>query len=176
LRIAIATAGLCLALAACSPTKEYDYPAWGFAASFPAPPTVTEVAALIDGTRPHAISLDNFVGGKRTFEVQAAEATGADASPDEFLAAVPQRTAQSVSGEVTSTTYVATGAVTGREVRISKDGKPFEVMRAYAANGHLYVISVISTPSLDDPAVKSFLDSFKLLPAPPATAAPTNSG
>lgn len=169
----LAAAGLVLGLAACQPPlKEYAYPAWGFAASFPASPKVTDQPASADGTSPHSLIVETTVAG-RDFAATAADASASDKTPDQILADAPPLVAKGLGGEVTSTTYVATGGVTGREVRFSKDGKPFMVMREYVAQGHLYEIGATSILSLDDPAVKAFLNSFKLIPvSPAANAAP----
>jgi len=55
----IALAPLILALAGCSvpPSKEYTYPAWNFAASFRAPPKVTDMPASASG--PHAVLVES---------------------------------------------------------------------------------------------------------------------
>ena len=89
----------------------------------------------------------------------------ADAS-DQILTLTPQEVAKSLGGEVSKTTYFATtgdaGQVMGREVQITKDGKPAMLMRVFFTNGRIYQAAGTSPIGFDDPTVKTFLDSFHL--------------
>ena len=161
--LAAAALGLALlGLGACTPPmKEYAYPAWGFAAAFQSDPVVTDEPASADGSRPHTLLVEASSGG-RDFAVTATDASQASNSPDEMLSQAPQLVANSMGGTVDTTTYVATGAVVGREVRINKAGKPMMVLRVFVSNGRLYQVGAASVLGLGDPAVKTFLDSFRL--------------
>src|SRR5271169_812801 len=86
-RFATVVLGLALAaVAACSqqPPKPTAYvnSQWGFGATFPAPPKVTETAA--SATQAHSVLVESNVDG-RDFAVNVIDATGADGAPSEIL-------------------------------------------------------------------------------------------
>jgi hypothetical protein len=166
MRIVISTvlATALLALSACAPPplKEYAYPAWGFAASFPGQPAATDTPTSADGVHPHTLQLESKVGG-HDFVVAATDASASTKSDDEILSEVPAAIAQGIGGTVTSTTYVATGQVVGREVLIDKPGQQTMRMRIYVSGKRLYQVGAQSMLGPQDPEIVEFLDSFHLL-------------
>jgi hypothetical protein len=179
-RFAIVVLGLALAAAAaCSqPPKPTAYanPQWGFGATFPGPPKVTETAA--SATQAHSVLVEANVDG-RDFAVNVLDATGAEGAPSEILDRAQQVLAQSQELDVGSNTPVTLGDITGREVRFDKDGNPVMLARLFMINGRLYEVNANSAKGTTDPAVKAFLDSFHLVASPdsgaPAASAPVNS-
>jgi hypothetical protein len=160
-------------LASCAPPpKEYDYPAWGFAASFEAPPKVIDTPASADASRPHTLSVE-VDRGLRDFVVFVIEAPTSTRSIDQFTDAAAPIIARTMGGEVGPMTYVATVQLTnqamGREVQITKAGRPFAVLRVYQAGGRFYEIGASSKLGPGDPAAGAFLDSFKILGGAPAS-------
>lgn len=158
-----------LAVAACGPgpirVKEYDYPAWGFKASFQAPPAITEEPASADGKTPHNI-LAEAHSHNHDFVVTACECPQLPTDLDALSDYLGQHFAKGVGGEVASTTYVATFEdLMGREIRINKDGKPFATIRAFVAGGRSYQVIAVSNYGPSDPAVNDFLYSFHVLDA-----------
>ena len=168
--------GLALALAACKPApamKEYTYPAWGFAASFWTPPQVVE--APPGPGRPHMLMLESKQAG-RVFALSVREGVRPDVAIDQIGPDFAHQAAQAMGGEVGMMTYTSTGqGVLGREFALTKDGKPLATVRTYLANGRFYEIAGQSALGPDDPAVKDFLDSFRITAAPPAVPPPQNS-
>ena len=170
------------AAAACKPApplKEYVYPAWGFAASFWAPPEVTETPAAPG--RPHALLLESKQAG-RDFLVSVGEGVRPDITIDEIGPDYARKAAQAMGAEVGPEVYASTGqGVLGREYLLKKNDQPYFTLRAYLANRRFYEIGAQSVLGTDDPAVKDFLDSFRItaappaVPPPPANAAPTNA-
>jgi hypothetical protein len=166
-------AAVMLLLAACGgpPPKQYDYPAWGFSAEFTAPPKVTETPASADGAQPHALVVTEE-DGANDFAISAADATRPDKTIDQITEEAAPLVAKTVGGEVGPMTDVATvqtsNQAMGREVSITKGGKPFVTLRIYLANGVFYELAGRTVLGPDDPAAKAFLDSFKILPPAPA--------
>jgi hypothetical protein len=157
---------LALALAACKapPTKEYAYPAWGFAISFWSPPTVTETPESAEQL--HHLGVESDQAG-RQFAVFAGEGIKPDTSIDDIGRDAAQVMAKTMGGEVGTMTYASTAAgVVGREYAITKNGKPYATMRAFVANSHFYEVGAQSLLGPDDPAVKEFLGSFRIIPGP----------
>jgi hypothetical protein len=169
----LALAGTALALAACKPAppfKEYVYPAWGFAARFWGPPEVVE--APPGPGKPHGLQLESKEGG-RDFVVTVMEGVRPGVSIDEIGPSYARQAAQALGAELGPETYASTGeGVLGREYAITKNGKPYVTMRAFLANGRFYEIGAQSPLGPDDPAVKTFLDTFRITKAPPAVAPP----
>jgi hypothetical protein len=168
--IALAAA-LALALGACKPppAKEYVYPAWGFAISFWSPPKVTEFPA--NAQELHHLTVESDTAG-RQFAAFAGDGIKPDTSIDDIGRDAADVMAKQMGGEVDSASYASTAAgVTGREYKITKNGKPFATIRAFVANSHFYEVGAQSLLGPDDPAVKDFLDSFRIIPGPGASAA-----
>lgn len=166
-----------LALAACKPApamKEYAYPAWGFAASFWAPPQTVE--APPGPGRPHMLMLESKQAG-RTFALSVREGVRPGVDIDQIGPALAGQAAQAMGGERGVMTYTSTAqGVLGREFAFTKDGKPLATVRTYLANGRFYEIAAQSVLGPDDPAVKDFLDSFRITAAPPAVPPPPANG
>jgi hypothetical protein len=157
---------LLVALASCSvpPLKTYAYPAWGFSISLRAAPTVTLTPAAAAGGGSGGIKVEAVVAG-RDFLVAVADGSASPKSDDEILSEFPESLAQ--GGTLTKQTYVATGAVTGREILIDKPGQETQRVRIFVSHQRLYEVSAQSSLGPTDPEVDEFLDSFQLTtPAP----------
>jgi hypothetical protein len=169
LTIALAFVALCACKPA-PPMKEYAYPAWGFAASFWAPPQVTETPAAPG--QPHSLMLESKQAG-RDFVVSVGEGVRPGVTIDQIGPGFARRAAKNMGGELGPETYASTAQrVLGREYAIIKDGKPYATIRAYLANDRFYETGAQSVLGPDDPAVKAFLDSFRITSAPPAVPPP----
>ena len=162
------------ALAACKPAppfKEYAYPAWGFAARFWAPPQATETPAAPG--QPHGLMLESKQAG-RDFVVSVGEGVRPDVTIDVIAPVYARRAAKAMEVDVGPQTYAATGqGVLGREYALMKNGKPYATIRAFLANGRFYEVAAQSVLGPDDPAVKDFLDTFRITAASPATPPPS---
>ena len=163
------------ALAACggaqTPTPTpYANPDWGFGATFPGKPTVTETQA--SATSAHSLLVEANVGGD-DFAINVIDASTAEGMPSEILDRAQKVLADSQQLDVGANNPVPLGAITGREVRFDKDGKPVMLSRLFMINGELYEVNATSQKGVTDPSVKAFLDSFHLVagPTPPATPA-----
>lgn len=173
--VAVAALGACNAPA----MKEYAYPKWGFAISFGAPPEVTETPAAPG--KPHFLLLESKQAG-RDYVVSVREGVRPGVTIDEIGPAMTRQAAQAMGGELGPETYESTAqGVLGRGYVITKDGKPFATVRAFLANDRFYQVGAQSALGNDDPALKDFLDSFRItaappaVPPPPAAGAPTNA-
>jgi len=160
-------------LAACKPAppfKEYPYPAWGFVARFWALPQTTETPPAPG--QPHSLLLESKEAG-RDFVVSVGEGVRPDVDIDQIGPQYAQRAAKAMEAEVGPETYTSTGeGVLGREYAITKNGRPYATIRAFLANGRFYEIGAQSPLGPDDPAVKGFLDTFRITKAPPAVPPP----
>lgn len=159
---AVVVAAALAALAACSvpPLKEYAYPAWGFAISFRAPPTVVDTPASASG--PHRL-VATLTDAGRAYDLSVTDASASAKSDDAVLGELPQSMAQGVGGTLGPITYVATGAVVGREFKVDKPGQATARVRIFVSHRRLYEIVAQSTLGPDDPEVTTFLASFRLL-------------
>lgn len=163
------------ALAACRapPMKDYAYPKWGFVADFWAPPEATETPA--GPGQLHSLLLDSRQAG-RDFGVMVTEGIRPDVNIDEIGPDAAHRFAVAVGGEVGPETYAATGqGLLGREYAITKNGKPFATVRTFVSKGRFYAVGAQSVLGPDDPAVKDFLDLFRITAAPPVAPPPANA-
>ncbi|MBV9994809.1 MAG: hypothetical protein JO127_06315 [Caulobacteraceae bacterium] len=180
-----ATIGLVLALllvASCSkPTpKEYAYPAWGFAATFPDKPKTTETPGAADGSRPPSFLAHASQPGGYDFAVNVADASNATTTKDEMLDAAPQAMADSLQLDVGAITDAKLGTREGKQVRFDKGGKPVMLMRMFFAYQKFYEVSATIPKGLGDPVSLSFLNSFHLTShfgggGAPGGAAPANA-
>jgi hypothetical protein len=171
-----------LALAACKPAppfKEYPYPAWGFVARFWAAPETTETPA--SPGQPHTLFLESKEG-HRDFAVFVGEGVRPDVDIDKIGPEYAQRAAKAMDADVGPETYASTGeGVLGREYLLKKHDMPYATIRSFVANGRFYEVAAQSPLGPDDPAVKIFLDTFRItkappaVPPPPANAAPANA-
>jgi hypothetical protein len=154
-------ATMLLALTACSvpPLKTYAYPAWNFSISLRSAPTVTQQPGTTTGGPAGGIKVESNAAG-RDFVVSVADGSASGKSDDEILSQFPQFLAQ--GGKLTSQTYVATGAVTGRELLIDKPGQETERVRIFVSHKRLYEVGAQSSLGPQDPEVNTFLDSFQL--------------
>src|SRR5437868_12486462 len=83
------------ALAACSvpPSKEYAYPAWGFAVSLRAAPVATTTPGRSASDPPAGFKVESMNAG-RAFAVEVADGSGSAKSDDEVLSEFPRVLAQ----------------------------------------------------------------------------------
>jgi hypothetical protein len=154
-----------MALAACAPKgpKAYDYTDWGFGVSFPDPPKMTDIPAAADGSRPHEFRTEMTENG-HDFTVDVTDGTGTNQTDAQVLDAAPQALADAFGGNLTSQTNITQGALTGKEIAIDREGESTLVIRLFAVNHKLYQVAAQSQQGVKDPAQKTFLDSFHLLP------------
>ncbi len=183
----VVTASLTVSCA--PPMTAYDYPKYGFAADFPAPPKMTDTTD--PRTDRHTTVFDARSLG-RDFAV-----TVTDVDPprpfhhldiDQLADDASRATAKAVGGEVTYRSYAATAeGILGRELVVSKGGRRAVRARYYLSGARLYVLTAKSSMGLspvteqtsdmvdpstesgsdNDPAVKVFLTSFHVTaPAP----------
>jgi hypothetical protein len=150
-----------LALTACSqPPKEYDYPAWGFGVTFPAPPTVTETAA--SATSPHSFQAEAQQEGV-DLVVIAMDSQALGKSDQDLLAAVPDEMVRGSGGTVKSQVDATAGKLAGREITIDHGANPTERARVFVLNGRVYQVITQTPADADAAAATKFLDSFHLL-------------
>ena len=169
-----------MALTACqpaeAPTKEYAYPAWGFKASFPAPPKETDTPA--QGDNPHAFQVE-YLDNAHHFAVSAVETARSPSDLDEMTDAMAGSLAQSSGSVAGVKAYDATAeGVDGRKVELTKDRRTIATLRFFVTGGKFYQVLARSVLGGDDPAVTRFLDSFHFLGGAPAAnnaAPPTNA-
>jgi hypothetical protein len=149
-------------LAACAPKtpKAYDYTDWGFGATFPHEPKLTDIPAAAD--RPHEFRAEMTEDG-HDFTVDVTDGAGTNQTDAQVLAAAPQAITDSFGGAMSNETDVAVGAVPGKEIHVDRDGQQTLVIRLYAVNHKLYQVAAQSEKGPGDPAAKAFLDSFRLL-------------
>ena len=153
-----------------APTKEYVYPAWGFKASFPAPPKETDTPA--QGANSHAFHVE-YLDDAHDFAVGTADTSRSPTELDEMADAAAGALAQASGSVAGIKAYDATGeGVDGRKVELTKDGKTIATLRYFVAGGRFYEVLARSARGGDDPAVTGFLDSFHIVGGAPA---PNNS-
>jgi hypothetical protein len=174
--VILATSVLAACKPAQAPTKAYAYPAWGFEASFPAPPKETDTPA--EGDNPHAF-LTEYQDGSHDFLVWTADVSQKQPDIDQMADAASSILAQQTGSVAGVKAYTATGdGVDGREVSFTKDGRTVATLRFFLVGGRLYQVAARSILGGDDPAVKDFLSSFHTLggaPAEGSAAPPTNA-
>ncbi len=157
--------GSCLLVqAACTKPPaltEHVYPAWGFAAAFRDPPKETDMPASADGTQRHTFLVESAAADRDNLVV-VIDGSGSSKSDDQALADAPATLASSAGGTLGPITYVATGAVVGREFSITRPGKPASRVRVFVARQHLYEVIAGPDHGPDDPEITRFLDSFRL--------------
>jgi hypothetical protein len=154
-----------IALTSCSkpkpqPWKEYDYPAWGFAASFRMAPTVTDTPA--SASTPRSFKLE-AVEGATDLVVLVTDASVTDKTDAQLLTAIPQDMVESSGGTVTGHADVASGKVVGRELTIDRGADPTERARVFVANHRIYQVITRLPTGGDAAEVTQFLNAFHLL-------------
>jgi hypothetical protein len=159
---AAALAAAMFALAGCSvlPLKPFAYPAWGFAVSFRAPPTETPIPAHAAGGPRRGFRTELANMGRDLF-VSVADGSGSTKGDDQVLAEFPQCLAR--GGTLKSQTYVAVGALVGREVLIDRPGQETLRERIFISHRRLYEVGAQSSLGPTDREVQDFLDSFHLI-------------
>jgi hypothetical protein len=164
--------------------KEYAYPDWRFAVTFPATPKTAETAGSADGSTSHSFLAHASMDGGYDFAVNVIDASNASTTKDEMLAGAPDAVANSTQLDVGAVSDVTLGTRPGKQVVFEKDGKPVMLMRFFFAFQKFYEVSAtIPQNSVTDSKSLAFLNSFHLTglagaaPAPAAgnSAAPDNS-
>jgi hypothetical protein len=153
------------AVSACTPApplKEYAYPAWGFAVSFRAPPTVTDTPAAADGSTAHTLTVEANVGGRDNL-VNVIDGSSSTKSEEQALSDAPATLASSVGGTLGPITYAATGQIFGREFLLNRQGRPPARVQIFVSKKHLYELIAASDRGPTDPETSNFLASFRLL-------------
>ncbi|MBV9995478.1 MAG: hypothetical protein JO127_09710 [Caulobacteraceae bacterium] len=164
---ALASAISCLVAFACAPPpalREYAYPAWGFAASFRAPPKETDTPASPDGKSAHTFLVEGGAGGRDNL-VYVIDGSSSTKSDDQALTDAPGALAKSVGGTLGPITYASSGTVMGREFLLNRHGRPASKVRIFVAGKHLYEVISQSPLGPDDSETAEFLASFRLLAA-----------
>jgi hypothetical protein len=161
-RLAVIATAL-VALAACAPPgpKEIAYPSWGFAASFPMTPTVTDTPASPRDGQPRTFQSELSEPGLTL--VVAASAVPPKKTVDQILDETPNAMAAGAEAALKSEVNVSTGKVPGREFLIVKAGELTQRARIFVAGGRLYQVVGASSKGPNDPDVTAFLNSFRLL-------------
>ena len=149
-------------LASCAPKapKAYDYTDWGFGATFPHEPKLTDIPAA--GDKPHEFRVEMTEDG-HDFTVDVIDGSGTNQTDAQVLAAAPQAVADSFGASFSNVTDVATGGVPGKQIHIDRQDEQTLVIRIFAANHRVYQVAAQSEKGPGDPAAKAFLDSFHLL-------------
>jgi hypothetical protein len=150
-----------LVLTACAPKpwKEYTYPAWGFAATFPTPPTVADTPA--GGGSPHSFSAQTQ-NDDMTLIALAADDSASTKTPDQDMSDVAHAMAAGVNGSLKGMTPITLGTVPGREFFVVVDRQPDQRVRIFLANKKVYQVVAVSSKGTDDPASLKFLNAFRL--------------
>jgi hypothetical protein len=161
---------MALSLASCTqaPMKDYAYPAWGFRASYPAPPKITDTPAAADGSSARTFVAATVTGG-RDFGVSVNDASGSTTDIDALTDVLIPMMSKGFDAVAGTRAYVATAdGVLGREVVFSKNGRPYIDVRMFLANDKFYAVTASSDLGLDDPALKDFIISFHITGKPSA--------
>ena len=98
---------------------------------------MTQQPATATGGPAGGFKVESNAAG-RDFVVSVADGSASGKSDDEILSQFPQFLAQ--GGKLTSQTYVATGAVTGRELLIDKPGQETERVRIFVSHKRLFEV------------------------------------
>lgn len=164
MRIVTATAlalGL-LSLTACTkPWKEYNYPAWGFSASFREVPHTREKPADPKTATPHSFQVE-AVQGDSDFRVSVIDANSPDKTEDQIRSDAPNQIIRSVSGTVKGPpTPVTASGVAGQEITIDRGSDPAERVRIFVVNHKLYQV-IVQSPDINGAEPKAFFDAFKI--------------
>lgn len=151
-------------LAACAPKgpRAYDYTDWGFGATFPDPPKLTDIPASANGSRFHEFRTETTQDG-HDFTVDVTDGSGATQTDAQVLAIAPQAIADSFGGTLSAERDVAAAGVPGKEIHVDREGEQTLVIRLFAANHKLYQVAAQSERGTGDPAAIAFLNSFHLL-------------
>jgi hypothetical protein len=160
-RAAVALIGVA-GLWACVPTAkptEYAYPAWGFAAAFPAAPKVTDRPATTQNNHIHNFSAETRQADLYLTAI-AYDTSTSDKGADEIMSEVAQAMAK---GGTLTQTYTAVGQTVGREIRVEKAGEAGIRMRLFVVGKRFYEVGGQSRLGDKDARIIRFMDSFRLL-------------
>ena len=160
MRILMLTITLAFALAGCMarPWTEHAYPAWGFAAAFPAPPVESDTSTAT--VRSFAV---NGAGEDRTLAIGVIDLTGVSKTDDQVMS----EAIQAIAGDRPVTVaYWALGPAgaqpLGRAAVIDRGGGLKMTLHVLVANRRLYQVSAVSLGT-KSPKTERLLDSFRLI-------------
>ena len=160
MRILMLTITLAFALAGCMarPWTEHAYPAWGFAAAFPAPPVESDTSTAT--VRSFAV---NGAGEDRTLAIGVIDLTGVSKTDDQVMS----EAIQAIAGDRPVTVaYWALGPAgaqqMGRAAVIDRGGGLKMTLHVLVANRRLYQVSAVSLGT-KSPKTERLLDSFRLI-------------
>ena len=160
MRILILTITVAFALAGCMarPWTEHAYPAWGFAAAFPAPPVETDTST--PAVRGFAVTGS---GEDRTLAVGVIDLIGVTKPDDQVMS---EAIAAIAGDRPVTVAYWALGPAgaqrLGRAAVIDRGGGLKMTLRVLVANGRLYQVSAVSLGA-KSPKTEKFLDSFRII-------------
>jgi hypothetical protein len=164
MRILMLTLTIALALAGCLARSwtEHAYPAWGFAAAFPAPPIEADTSTAT--VRSFALTGS---GEDKTLAVGVIDLTGVT-KPDEQV--MSEAIAAIAGDRPVTVAYWALGPAgaqhMGRAAVIDRGGGLKMTLHVLVANGRLYQVSAVSLGA-KSPKTEKFLGSFRIIePAP----------
>jgi hypothetical protein len=151
-----------IALTGCSKPKEwkeYPYPAWGFAATFPSAPQVADTPA--GQGQPHSFTAQTQ-NDDMTLIALAADDSASKKTPDDAMNEVAHNMAAGVNGTLKGMTNITLGSAPGREFIIDVDRQPSQRVRVFAVNKKLYQVVAVSSKGTDDPESLKFLNAFRI--------------
>jgi hypothetical protein len=109
----------------------------GIAISFRSPPTLTDTPASATEPPELATMLTN---AGRAYDLSVTDASSSAMSGDTFLSELPQSMGQGVGGTLGPVSYVASGRLVGRAVKIDRPGQANARMRVFVTHRWLYKI------------------------------------
>ncbi len=160
MRILILTITVAFALAGCMarPWTEHAYPAWGFAAAFPAPPVETDTST--PAVRGFAVTGS---GEDKTLAIGVIDLTGVTKPDDQVMS---EAIAAIAGGRPVTVAYWALGPADaqymGRAAVIDRGAGLKMTLHVLVANRRLYQVSAVSLGS-KSPKTEKFLDSFRII-------------
>ena len=160
MRILMLTMTIALALAGCMarPWTEHAYPAWGFAAAFPAPPVEADTSTAT--VRSFAVTGS---GEDKTLAVGVIDLTGVTKPDDQVMS---EAIAAIAGDRPVTVAYWALGPAgnqhMGRAAVIDRGAGLKMTLHVLVANRRLYQVSAVSLGS-KSPTTEKFLDSFRII-------------
>lgn len=160
MRILMLTITIALALGGCMarPWSEHAYPAWGFAAAFPAAPVEADTSTAT--VRSFAVT---GAGEDKSLAVGVIDLTGVTKPDDQVMS----EAIQAIAGDrPVNVAYWALGPAgaqhMGRAAVIDRGGGLKMTLHVLVANGRLYQVSAVSLGARS-PRTEKFLDSFRII-------------
>lgn len=160
MRILMLTITIAFALAGCLARSwtEHAFPAWGFAAAFPAPPVETDTSAA----RVRSVAVTGS-GEDKTLAIGVIDLTGVTKPDDQVMS---EAIAAIAGDRPVTVAYWALGPAgaqhMGRAAVIDRGGGLKMTLRVLVANRRLYQVSAVSLGA-SSPKTEKFLDSFRII-------------